>query len=146
MKRIFYILIFLLGYSSFNLFAQNAPPQELVWVCNYNSNIYYTYSNSYSDVGTGTWPAAGVIRYYNFDPNGIRTVNYTSNNAYACYKFFVSPSNESCRINGNNGTRGFFTYSPTNCPIDDYAWILLLIIGGTSIYYIKSKNIKFLNN
>lgn len=123
----FLLIVFI--FISQNLFAQNEPPQELVWVCNYNGGVYYDWLNTSTDVG-GTWPAPGAVRYYNFDPSGRRALNYASNTAYNCYGFIAgSPANESCRVSGNNGVRGYFLYSTTYCPLDDYI-PLLLIIGG----------------
>lgn len=141
MKKIFLLLVILNISFSQSLFAQNAPPQTGVWVCNYSNGVYYDWLGTYTDVGTGIWPAPGVTRYYNFNPTGTRALNFASNPAYACYRFIAgSPANESCRISGNNGVRGYFLYSLTYCPIDEYV-ILMLIISGISGFLFIRKGI-----
>jgi len=138
MKKIFLILVFLNICLSKNLFAQNEPPQALVWVCNYNNNVYYDYLGTYSDVGIGIWPIVGVVRYYNFNPTGRRATNFGNNPSYACYRFTASsPANESCRISGNNGVRGYFLYNVIYCPLDKYVKITFIVFGIVSFNLIR---------
>ena len=141
MIRFTKVLLFLLVFYCGNLFAQNEPPQTGVWVCVWNGNAYYDWLGTSTDVG-GPWPASGT-RYYNFNPTGRRINNFSSSPAYNCYSFTAgSPANESCRVSGNNGTRGYFLYSVTNCPLDQNIYYLIAATILTVFYGRKKKIIK----
>ena len=137
MKRELYVSIFLLLFTSFNLFAQNEPPHEVVMVCIYSGSAYYDASGPFTDVGTGTWPFGGATRKYVYNPSGARAVNYGSNNAYACYRFVPSVLHESCSINGQDAIRGYFLKTST-CPFDDETPILLAISSCFAVSFIMA--------
>lgn len=142
MMRFIRVLFFLLLFYCDNIFAQNEPPQAGVWVCVRNGNAYYDWLGTSTDVG-GPWPSSGT-RYYNFNPTGRRINNFDSSAAYDCYSFTAgSPANESCRVSGNNGTRGYFLYSLTYCPLDKNIYYLIAATIVTVLCVRTKKVIKY---
>ncbi|TKC06694.1 hypothetical protein FA048_15950 [Pedobacter polaris] len=107
---------------------------------NYGCNIgSYIYPNA-----TGGLNPSGDPYYHNNSPITIRTWDGDTRCGIRNNKIYPrSSGDDNCQVVGGNwGVIYYFNPKDNNCvplPLDDYAWVLILAVGGMGYFMLRKK-------
>ncbi len=104
--------------------------------CNTGNSIYPN--------ATGGLNPSGSPYYYNSNPITIRTWDGDSRCGIRDNKIYPrSSGDDNCQIVGGNwGVIYYYNPADNNCvplPLDDYAWVLILALGGLGYLMLKKR-------
>lgn len=73
-------------------------------------------------------------------PSGKYWQNSSTSSSPGCLYFYTGGICSIGSQNANNGMLGD-TANPQECPIDDYIWIMMILLGALGFYFIRQKNV-----
>lgn len=90
---------------------------------------------------TGCYRSATSRIYYGRNGNSGGRPNYNLTPYVTFSAAFCKVSlGSACRVNNSGSTTGVeYTFYMTQCPIDDYAFLLLFVVGGAGCWMIKKR-------
>ena len=74
-------------------------------------------------------------------PSGKYWQNSSTSSSPGCLYVYTGGICSIGSQNANNGMLGD-TANPQECPIDDYVWVMVALLGGLGFYIIRQKNMR----
>lgn len=128
--RILYIFITVLSLCSVSLMGYAQTGCVIVYGPGSAGTVVYT-----SSKGTTSTCNGQTVENFNTSPS----VNLAAGCQWSPYPATAPATLRNCVVNGSCGVKDNYTQQ---CPIDDYAWILLVIAGGFGLYTIRHQFLK----
>jgi hypothetical protein len=89
----------------------------------------------------GCVDAAKTTIYTSQHPSGYYRTNSFNSSAAGCYYYY---SGAICSIGSAGANNGYMgdTSNVQLCPIDDYVWIIIAVLGGFGYWTIRQRNMR----